>query len=541
VATVSRAGRRARFCAAVVSCSAALVAHAQEQTETSGDAAAVAPAEERFDVWEFRVLGSNVLPAQSVERALYSRLGPQKVIADVEAARQALEEAYRAAGYSTVFVDIPEQTVDSGVVRLRVTEGKLDRLRVSGARYFSNRQILAALPALEPGHVPYFPQVQSELAALNRKTPDRAVTPVLRAGRTPGTVDVELRVEDDLPFHGTVDINNRYTADTTELRSSATLSYDNLFQRAHSASLQYQTAPEETEEASVVAGTYIARFEQSDTILALYAVDSSSDVATVGTLSVLGQGQIFGLRGIAPLDAIGSYFHNMTFGVDFKDFDEDIRLTVDDGLRTAIKYVNWSASYGFGWTFPRSSTDLSVGATWGLRGLGNDDVEFEEKRFKARANYAYLSGWVQHTRSIFGDSGTRFSGRLNWQYVNAPLISNEQFTAGGATSVRGYLEAERLGDLGASLSLEVQSPSLVGGRRADDLRLIGFFDTASLRVEEPLPDQDSLFRLASAGAGLRFGGLGGLGVELDWARVLRDGANVLEGDDRVHFRLTYGF
>ena len=255
----------------------------QEPEAGAGGEAAEAP-EERFDVWEYRVLGAAILPAQAVERAVYGHLGPQKTIADVELARQALEASYRTAGYSTVFVDIPEQTVDAGIVRLQVTEGKLDRLRVTGARYFSNRQILAALPALEPGQVPQFPQVQRELATLNRQTPDRAVTPVLRAGRYPGTVDVELQVADDLPFHGSFEVNDRYTADTTELRSSLSLSYANLWQRAHTASLQYQTAPEEPDEASVIAGTYVARLEKADTLLALYAVDSSSDVATFGTL-----------------------------------------------------------------------------------------------------------------------------------------------------------------------------------------------------------------------------------------------------------------
>ena len=81
----------------------------------------------------------------------------------------------------------------------------------------------------------------------------------------------------------------------------------------------------------------------------------SSDVATFGTLAVLGNGQIFGMRGIMPLDAIGNFGHNVTLGIDFKDFDENIRLSLEDGLRTAIKYVNWSASYGFGWTLADST------------------------------------------------------------------------------------------------------------------------------------------------------------------------------------------
>ena len=81
--------------------------------------------------------------------------------------------------------------------------------------------------------------IQRQLADLNRQTPDRAITPVLRAGRYAGTVDLELKVEDELPFHGSLEVNDRYTADTTELRSSLTLGYDNLWQRAHTASLQY--------------------------------------------------------------------------------------------------------------------------------------------------------------------------------------------------------------------------------------------------------------------------------------------------------------
>ena len=30
-------------------------------------------------------------------------------------------------------------------------------------------------------------------------------------------------------------------------------------------------------------------------------------------------------------------------------------------------------------------------------------------------------------------------------------------------------------------------------------------------------------------------------AEIDWGRALLDGANVLEGEDRVHFRLSYSF
>src|SRR5512141_1442885 len=57
-----------------------------------------------FDVLEYRVLGNTVLPAASIERAVYPHLGPGKSLDVVEQARMALEQAYHAAGYGTVFV-----------------------------------------------------------------------------------------------------------------------------------------------------------------------------------------------------------------------------------------------------------------------------------------------------------------------------------------------------------------------------------------------------------------------------------------------------
>src|ERR1700716_1450558 len=93
-----------------------------------------APATARFDVLEIRVLGNSVLDTRAVEGAVYPFLGSHKSIEDMEAARAALEKLYHDKGYGTVFVDLPEQEVNDGVVRLKVTEGRLNAVRVTGAR-----------------------------------------------------------------------------------------------------------------------------------------------------------------------------------------------------------------------------------------------------------------------------------------------------------------------------------------------------------------------------------------------------------------------
>lgn len=502
---------------------------------------------ERFDVLEYRVLGNTVLPAVDIERVVYPHLGPDKTIDSVDVVRQALEGLYKERGFGTVFVDIPEQDVANGVVRLRVTEGKLDRFRISGTRYFSNGQIRSSVPALERGSIPNLPALQAQLAQVNRQSRDRVVTPVLRAGRTPGTVDVELKVQDSLPVHANVEMNDRYTADTSETRVSANLSYDNLFQRFHSFSVQYQTAPEESKEARVWAATYVAPLGNSGDLLAVYGVDTDSEVATIGTLAVLGKGRIYGARYIKPLPEAGGFFHNITFGGDFKDFKEAVLLPDDPGLQTPIQYVNWSAVYAGNIRTQHTLSSFSFGPNLGIRGLGNDPQEFENKRFKAKPNYFYLRGNVSHERPLLW--GTSLALRIAAQYAVEPLISNEQFSIGGADSVRGYLESEELGDYGVNSSVELRSPQLTRwfGDRVQQFFLFGFFDAGVVSISDPLPETDdrpgqiAKADLSSWGVGLRIAGFGGLTAALDWAYPLQSTDGIDVGDSRIHFSVRYGF
>lgn len=509
-------------------------------------AAAVEPPAEAeqapFDVLELRVLGNTVLSSAQIETALYPYVGENKTFKDLEAARLALETTYKDAGYGTVFVDIPEQAIqDDGVVRLRVTQGRLDRVRISGARYFSNGALRAELPALKSGEVPSLPQLQAELEAVNRQARDRSITPVLKAGRTPGTVDVELKVQDELPLHGVLDINDRYTADTSRTRASLNLSYDNLWQRFHSLSLQYQTSPEATDEARVIAATYVAPVTDTGHMIAAYAVDTNSDVATIGTLSVLGAGRIYGVRYILPLPPRGELFHNLSFGADYKDFSETILLT--DGVRddTPIAYTTWSLAYGGTRRTDTSAIGFNLSTNFGFRGVTNEEPEFEYKRYLARPNYFYLRGSAQYEHAAWWN--TRWYVRAAGQYAIEPLISNEQLSIGGAESVRGYLESETLGDLGVSASLEWRAPALLRWLPfvSPESYAFAFVDGGVVAVVDALPDQATRVELSSVGLGLRIAAFDGLQAALDGAYTLQDSDRTDAHDTRLHFQLSYGF
>src|SRR5690606_6046233 len=152
-----------------------------------------------FEVRAFQVKGNTVLPPEVVERAVYPFMGPGRTSDDVEAARAALQAAYEERGFIAVSVFIPEQSVEGGVLMLEVAEQAIGQVLVEGAK--KPEAVRALASSLTPGQTPNLPEFQRDVVALNQN-PTRRVTPELRAGVAPGTLDVVLAVEESSPWHG---------------------------------------------------------------------------------------------------------------------------------------------------------------------------------------------------------------------------------------------------------------------------------------------------------------------------------------------------
>ena len=150
-----------------------------------------------------------------------------------------------------------------------------------------------------------------------------------------------------------------------------------------------------------------------------------------------------------------------------------------------------------------NSTTLDAGVYFSFRGTGSADSEFDNLRFLAQGNFIYFKGDLSHEHDL--PLGFQVFGKIQGQISDQPLISNEQFAAGGLSSVRGYLEGEVPGDNAIAASFELRSPSLLSwiSDKPGDWRVYGFFDTAYVTINDPLPQQDSHWTLASVGAGSR--------------------------------------
>jgi hemolysin activation/secretion protein len=189
--------------------------------------------------------------------------------------------------------------------------------------------------------------------------------------------------------------------------------------------------------------------------------------------------------------------------------------------------------------------DINATINFKLRGVGDQMTDcsgqttsqFECMRYDATPDYMYLRGGIDHTEPVLW--GMSIFARVDGQITSGPLISNEQYVAGGVDSVRGYYTAEQAGDNGLRGSLEVRGPQW-GGGMLNDLRVLAFADGAKLTVINPLPSQTASFNLSSVGFGLR-SQASNANLTLDVARPCRDTQYTTAGKIRVEFKASVAF
>ena len=515
--------------------------HTAAQAQQTAAAPAAAADTRQVDINEYIVRGNTVLDARAIEKAVTPFLGPQRTMKDIEGARDALLAAYNAKGYQSVYVDLPEQQVSDGVVFLQVSETTVGRVRVVGAQYNSPSEIRDQVPSLKEGTVPDFTTAQAELTALNRGG-KRQVMPLVKQGAMPGTMDVDLKVEDSSPWRGSLGFNNDYSADTRHLRALASVGYDNLWQLGHSISLSFFGTPQDVSQTRVWSGSYSAPLRGTNWTLEASGYYSNSNVSTVGGTSVLGKGHSVGLKATYTVPTSGEWYHAFSAGVDFKDNKEGLRLgsTGDD---VPLRYAPITLGYSGYRQGERTQYGLNLSMVTGTRsffGYGSSDAQFDYKRYKSSPSFTVFKGDVNGSYTL--PSNEQIGLRLSAQVTDAALISTEQIAAGGSSSVRGYLSAEATGDYGLVGSLELRSRPLTWlNPFVENWRVYAFTDAGYLRLRDPLPEQTASFNLASVGFGTNFTMAQRVSGRLDLAYPLKRASRTAQHDWRLNFSVTANY
>jgi hemolysin activation/secretion protein len=234
--------------------------------------------------------------------------------------------------------------------------------------------------------------------------------------------------------------------------------------------------------------------------------------------------------------------HNITIGLDYKDFQEITGFDKGPDIQTPVTYMPLSFAYSSSLPDSGGMTRFSGGLNMVFRGFITDSNEFAEKRYKARGNYMYLTAGAERYQKL--PAGMNLFLKLDGQISDQPLIPNEQYTAGGMMSVRGYKVAEAFGDDAFHGQCEISGPDMgatLGARTKAQINPYAFYDFAWLSIKKPLPGQDRVTKLDGAGIGLRGSAFNYFYYEAALGIPLRSTERTKAGQERFHFKVGVQF
>ncbi len=207
-------------------------------TTTNSSPATATNAPLHFPIGAYDVTGNTLLPEKTLKTILSKHTGANVTFADVASAVKELQLEYHNRGYDTVSVTIPQQRLTNGVFKLRIFEGRLAEIIVTGNRYYSSNNVMRALPGLKTNMFLNSKLFQAELDRANANQ-DRQIYPTIGPGPDTNTTSLNLRVKDRLPLHAKIEANNQSSPGTPEQRLNSSIAYNNLWQENQSLGLQY--------------------------------------------------------------------------------------------------------------------------------------------------------------------------------------------------------------------------------------------------------------------------------------------------------------
>jgi len=500
-----------------------------------------------FDVARFDVSGNNFLPATEVEKVLQPYIGKARSFSDVQAAQEHLQTLFRQRGFALVSVNLPEQELNQGVVKLMVIQPKMGKVNIKGSQHFSVQNIRNSFPALHEGETPNIDKVSASLKLIN-ENPAKKASFALQAGEQSGEVDAHITVNDQKLWTLGVSLDNSGSEETGKTHLGINAQHANLFDRDHVLGLFYLTTVEKPSSIGVYGLNYhIPLYNLGDSI-DIYGSYSDINSGSVSTglldLQIAGKGTMLGAHYNQHLPRIKQYESKLVYGVDYKAYENSMLLENYE-LGHDVTVHPLSLSYQGNWTLNNGRAGIELTAIHNIPGDSAEEIELA--RSGAKDAYSILRYSADYTRSLQADwlLRVKFSG----QSSSDALIPGEQFGVGGNNSVRGFMEREVSNDSGFLTNLEVYSPSLCSSFKSMNghCRVLAFYDNGHVSRNNALAGELNRESISSAGLGLRVDIAQSLNLQLDYGVVIESGGSQDEGgsrqkgDGRLHVSLNWAY
>jgi hemolysin activation/secretion protein len=463
---------------------------------------------------------------------------------ELEQARIDVTTKYIDAGYVNSGAVIDELPDASGVVTIRIVEGRLTDIRIEGNRWLREGFYRSRLRAdsKRPLNVN---RLRNELQLWRQVYPVERVNSELRPGRVPGEAALDITVQERFPYHLGVQYANDRPPSTGSDRVSALFRAESLTRNADQLAFDYVIvrggrALQDARFPGVddLAVSYVLPFTLWDTALGLSYARSSAVVIEepFRQLDITAESEVFGVSLSQPF---------------LRTPRRELILSL-----SGERKVNRSFLFGTPYSFSEGAIDgrsvvtvARLAAQWVERGesqmlatrltLNKGLYAWDATRNASGPDGQFFSilGQTQYLRRL-GKSPHQVICKIVGQYSPDPLLTLEQLAIGGANSVRGYPENLMLRDYGVYGTLEFHFPVWSNPDGPAYVRLVPFASVgAGWNNNRPTLSPTDI---SSAGLGVVVTPLRQIEVSVFWGYAFRDIDYTSHNpqNNGFHFKLT---
>jgi hemolysin activation/secretion protein len=488
----------------------------------------------RVHIHDFRFTGNTAIASDELDAVVAAYRGRELSNDDFEVIRVALTRHYIKRGFINSGAVLPDQEIKAGIITFQIIEGRISRIDVIGSRRLPESYVHDRV-ALDAGPPVNVYAIRDRLYLLQQDPRIRRLDAALLPGTRPGEAILRIDLDEALSQRVWFTVNNYRPPSVGAERAEVELLDYNLLGYGDTFGLRGGV----TEGSDDLDLNYAIPLNARDTALQLrYARNRSAVVESpFDQLDVQSRSQTIGI-GVwhflhkAPQEEVG-------LGVTFEQRQSRSYLlgepfafspgTPANG-RVRLSALRFAQS----WLTHNPDRVLSARSTFSV-GVDAYDPTLNSSGEPDARFLAWL-GQLQWVERLFARHDELVT-RVDTQVTDDPMLSLEQFSVGGAHSVRGYRENQLVGDNGLVASMEYRLSLWSDPGRGHRVQLAGFFDWGrSWNRERPTPEPEVL---ASIGAGLRATYYPWLDFELYYGSRLKKVAeqnNDLQ-DRGVHFQL----
>ncbi|MEH1795404.1 MULTISPECIES: ShlB/FhaC/HecB family hemolysin secretion/activation protein [unclassified Nostoc] len=464
-------------------------------------------------VERFEVLGSTVFSPKELAKATAEFTKRPISLTEVYQARSKITDLYVRNGYITSGAYIPPQTIQSGVVKIQVVEGKLEDIQVTGTRRLNPNYVRSRLAIATSA--PLNRQRLLEALQLLQLNPlIQNVSAELSAGSRTGSSLLEVKVSEAKTFSSQIVLDNGRSPSVGSFRRRLQLNEANLLGLGDSLGVAYTN----TDGSNSFDASYTLPLNPRNGTLTFNYDTTSSNVIEppFNVLDIESASRYYEVTFRQPIVqtptqefALGLTASRRESEASYSPLGEQLPfpgLGADEEGRTKVSAFRFFQE----WTSRNSRQVIALRSQFSL---GIDVLNPTINQNAPDGRFFAWQGQAQWIRLLAPE--TLLLLRLNTQLASRTLLPLEQFGLGGQDSIRGYRQDYLLTDNGTFVSAEVQVPILRLPQIDSTLQVVPFADFGigwnSSGRENPNHNT-----LAAVGLGLRWTQGDRFTVRLDW-------------------------